>query len=376
LKILLAEDNKKLRQSLLNFLTKMSFEVFEANDGQEALNLICEVKDIDVIISDIKMPNMDGIELLREVRNIDKTIKFIIVTGYSDVDTAIEATRHNAYDYVKKPYDLERIYNILIKIQEEKLLRKELKRKETLLYEYQKMSSLGILAAGIMHEINNPNAFIKGNAKFILDKFLPILKKSDVFEKLLENNIKYEDIKICLQGIINGSNRISQIVNKISYFSNDFSKINNTFTIKQCIEKSLNLLKNKIINIEIKKEISYEVIEKKCCEKMMQVYLNLIDNAIDAVQGSFLPTVIIKVSEKDSKFKVVIEDNGSGISDDFKKHIFEPFATTKPSKSGGRGLGLYIVYEIIKSLNGIITFESKLNLGTRFIVELPISEEN
>ena len=111
-KILIVEDEPAIRRVLKNILTEESesFQLFEAADGQEALSTIQE-QDFDLVICDIKMPKMDGVELLEAVKKIKPEIPFIMISGHGDLETAVDAMRKGAFDYVQKPPDLNRLLN-------------------------------------------------------------------------------------------------------------------------------------------------------------------------------------------------------------------------------------------------------------------------
>lgn len=105
-RIMVVDDEENIREVLLNYLETLGYEVLTASDGADALTKF-EVGAFDLIISDLLMPNIDGLELLRKVREKDRDVVFLMITGYPSIETAVEAIKKGAYDYITKPFHME-----------------------------------------------------------------------------------------------------------------------------------------------------------------------------------------------------------------------------------------------------------------------------
>ena len=258
------------------------------------------------------------------------------------------------------------------------------------LIQSEKMASLGVLVAGIAHEINNPVNFISASwqgirryldeIKQLLDNYLAltpqnykaeIQKINEKETKLgLQNVFRY--FKTADKNIVNGINRVIEITSSLRNYSYQ-SDGNYAFCdLADSIKGSLVILSN-----EYKYRI--EVIEKygnvppvKCISgKINQVFMNILNNAIDSIQGTGTITIRTYYDKASSKVVVSIKDTGQGIPDSVKSKIFDPFFTTK-EVGKGTGLGLYIAYGIIQQHNGEILVTSEVGKGTEFIIKLPV----
>lgn len=264
-----------------------------------------------------------------------------------------------------------------------------LKLTQDQLIQSEKLASVGQLTAGIAHELNNPVNFISGNVKplkrdlddifEILDKYEAIIKKSDMGQdfqevELLKEKLDFKllttEIKRLLEGISEGANRSSDIVKGLRSFSrldDDKFKYAN---LHDGLDSTLILLYNKIKGrINVHKEYG-DLPEVECLpSKINQVFMNLLTNSIQAIEDK--GDIFIETISSGIGVKIIIRDNGIGMTPEVKKHIFEPFYTTKEVGSG-TGLGLAISYGIIEQHQGNMDVISEPDKGTEFIISLPI----
>jgi signal transduction histidine kinase len=257
----------------------------------------------------------------------------------------------------------------------------------------EKMASLGVLTAGIAHEINNPVNFIYTGINSLnkdMDELMKTLAKiiKQVEDKGSEELIKEvselkkesdldEVLEIIPQTIIDikvGAERAADIIKGLRNFSRldrDSMQLSN---IHEGIDSSLLLLRNKFKNhISVKKEFG-QIPAIECYPgKLNQAFLNIISNAIDAIEKEGVIT--IRTWNDDEKVFIQIEDTGKGINEEDISKIFDPFFTTK-SVGKGVGLGLSITYGIIHEHHGKIDVKSELNSGTQFTISLPCKTYN
>jgi len=229
-----------------------------------------------------------------------------------------------------------------------------------------KMASIGRLAAGVAHEINNPLAIINEKAGLMKD----ILEVSG---NTPDNKDKFLSL---ISGIAESVNRCRTITHRLLGFSRRMEISQDAIDMNDAIQEVIGFLEKEILYRNIRLELNLqENLPKVITDKgqVQQVFLNIINNAIDALKKNGL--INVTTYAKDDKFiGIAIKDNGSGIPKENLKHIFEPFYSTK-EKGEGTGLGLSISYGIVQKLGGTILVESEINKGTTFSVELPLKSE-
>ncbi len=231
----------------------------------------------------------------------------------------------------------------------------ELKETQSQLIHSEKMASLGILTAGVAHELNNPLNYISGSYS--------------VIKKQLDENgsIETSTLNKYLDWIHEGTKRATNIVKSLNLFSRNTNDSKEECDIHKIIDDCLVMLQNKYKNrIEIEKKYSKAtLLIDGNIGKLLQVFLNLISNAIDATTDEGKITITTTLRNK--TIKIVIKDNGSGIPKEKLKHVIDPFYTTKPPGKGV-GLGLSISNSIIEEHQGSLTLNSKQNIGTTVTV--------
>jgi len=266
----------------------------------------------------------------------------------------------------------------------------ELKSAQSRILQSEKMASIGQLAAGIAHEINNPIGFIGGNLRTLekyINKFLEFMEaQSDVIKefkitssieelsgkrKKLKIDYITEDIKELIKESLEGTERVSKIVQDLKSFSRiDEGADLRHADINESIERTLNIVWNEIkYKAKVIKE--YGDLPKISCypQQLTQVFMNLLVNASQAIEKD--GEIFIKTWYDGDYVCISIGDTGCGIKEEYLNKIFEPFFTTK-EVGIGTGLGLSIIYDIIKKHKGDITVESTLGKGTVFTVKIPV----
>ncbi len=270
-----------------------------------------------------------------------------------------------------------------------------LKLTQSQLIQSEKMASVGVLTAGIAHELNNPINFMSGNVYplqqdldevfSLLDKYEKTVQENDLKEYFIEvdsckEKMDYayliQEIYSLLKGIEEGASRSSEIIKGLRSFSRLDDEACQFYDIHEGIDSSLVLLHNKIIDRKISVRKDYGDFEGLECfpSKLNQVIMNILTNSIQAMEDGkgelFIQTVSSAIG-----VKIIIKDNGRGMPPEVKEHIFDPFFTTK-EVGQGTGLGLSISYGIIERHNGNIDVLSEPGKGTEFIISLPKTQAN
>jgi len=269
----------------------------------------------------------------------------------------------------------------------------ELQAKEAQLVQSEKMTSLGVLTAGIAHELNNPISFINASAyalerclseMIILNTHYEEITPENSTKKLAEiDNIKEEmdyegaldDLRELVQGLKSSAKRTNKIVKALRLFSRLDENSIKYIDLHKNLDSVLTMLTNHWNNrVEIIRQ--YQEIPKVECfaGKLNQVFMNIILNALQATPDKGKLTIATSQvnTPSQSMVRVAIKDTGKGIPKSVQSHIFEPFYTTKPVGEG-TGLGLAISYGIIKEHGGRLSFQSEENIGTEFWIDLPIA---
>ncbi|OQY48515.1 MAG: hypothetical protein B6240_04650 [Desulfobacteraceae bacterium 4572_87] len=219
----------------------------------------------------------------------------------------------------------------------------------------EKLSSLGRMAAGIAHEINNPLGGI-------------LLFSSNMSKKVSAGDPLEKGLKI----IVRETQRCKTIIQGLLEFSRDEKPQKNPFNINDIIETALSVVENEFYlrHVTTEKELAQDMVETLLDKNQIeQVFINLLLNALHAVEEYGRVTVHSAVDPEQKKIRIEISDNGCGISAENVEKIFEPFYTTR---GNGTGLGLSVSYGIIKNHEGDVHIYSELGKGSRFTIEFPI----
>ena len=303
---------------------------------------------------------------------------------------AEEALKKNQEELLEKNREIEASRrNLQLALEELERAYKELKASQAKILQQEKMASIGQLAAGVAHEINNPMAFVSSNLG-TLDKYVHrmtefIQTQSEVIaslqateaieglkrkEKELKLDYITEDIKGLISESLEGSERVRKIVQGLKSFARVDEAEYKYTDMNECIESTINIVWNELkYKATLKKDYGNLPLTKCYPQQMNQVFMNLLINAVHAIEKQ--GEIAIQTREEDGKILVAISDTGRGIPKEQLSKIFEPFFTTK-EVGKGTGLGLSITYEIVQKHNGEITVESEVGKGTTFTVRIPI----
>jgi two-component system NtrC family sensor kinase len=425
--ILIVDDVPTNLQLLAQILSKQGYKTRTAPDGQLALRSI-ELTPPDLILLDIMMPGMDGYQVCQALKAspTTKDIPVIFISALNEVLDKVKAFEVGGIDYITKPFQepevLARVYNQLVQrqlfqqtqsyaLQLEQTLT-ELKNTQAKLIQKEKMASLGQLAAGIAHEINNPVNFIYGNIGMATDYARDLLRLIKLYrhhyphpvaeivgelEKIQPDFIA-EDYPKLLHSMKDGASRISKIVLSFRNFCRLGEQNYKPVDIHEGIDNTLVILQhllqgaNKAGEIEVIKHYSQLPRVNCYASQLNQVFMNLLTNAIEALETQPSPRKITittsvccnsepALHNQDAKFPaqnyksvvILIADNGCGMCEEVRHRIFDPFFTTKPV-GRGTGLGLAISHDIVvEKHRGQISCISAPGRGTEFILQIPIS---
>ncbi len=376
-KILLVDDEEAIRTVLGITLADYGYEVLKAADGVEALRVFRDEKP-GIVLTDIKMPGMDGIQVLRKIKEESPDTEVIMITGHGDMELAIESLKCDATDFISKPINDDALEIALKRATEKIFLKTKMKEytenlerlvaeKTQELLRAERLAAVGQTAAGLAHAIKNVVSGLKGGA-FVLEKGIEL------------NNRKY---------LLQGWEMVKGNLGKIGNMSLDLLNYSKERTPEYQL-CDLNQPAREVYDLMVREaERRGVVLEMDLDERLSEGWLdpegihrcilNLVSNAIDActditcVQGEGRVT-LKSLKTKGWAVEYQIIDNGCGMDKETESKIFEQFFSTKGS--AGTGMGLMITKKIIDEHNGVILCESQKGKGTRFMLRLPQAKKS
>jgi signal transduction histidine kinase len=372
--ILVVEDNRDLADNIGRCL-KPYYNIRIAHNGKEALEKLKEELP-DLIVSDVMMPEMDGYELCRRVKDDELTrhIPVVLLTARTKLSEKIDGYKHGADQYLAKPFNPKELQVIIESLLSQRELQSKLSKALKTLQETQvqlvhtaRLESVGLLAAGLAHEIKNKMYCLRAGLSGI-NKRLLMLQEGKL--TLAETH----------DSLINALNTNEKALESSLYVVNallDFSRKNKEgmgfSDLNKGIEDTLTIVMPMVKDkISIEKDL-HEIPLVECrLEEINQVLMNLVINAYQAMTGPGM--VRISTSRVDTEVVIVVSDNGPGIAAEHLDKIFTPFFSTKPEGKNS-GLGLSICYNIIRGHHGVLSVDSRPGEGTKFTIILPIRQK-
>ncbi|GEM_PF-2183655 len=392
--------------SMLNVLERIfsdDFTVYKAASGAEGLEILKQKPDIELIISDQRMPVMSGTEFLNRSREINPNCIRIILTGYTDIKDLVDSINTGkVFQYVTKPFEPDELRIVIkrgldyyrknreVQVAYEELQKAYIHLRETQnqLIRSEKMSMLGQLMANIAHEIRNPISNINNSSKLLAMEWLGVkrfLVKMDQAESVeqIEAILSNEDDRIDVPQTVTDFDAALSIITHSCELAGEiiedlrgFSRLDDAHfvdtDINFQINRALKLLQSKYKHqIEFRKELQDLPLIPGFPGPIAQVLINIMDNAAHAMNGKGV--VEIRSRQADSYVVVDITDHGSGIPQDIVHKIFDYGFTTKGANEG-TGLGLAIASEIMKRHKGRIEVTSQPGEGSTFSIYFPVKK--
>ena len=371
--LLLVDDEEDIREVLRLPLEDLGYVVLTADNAESALSIF-RSKGPDIVLTDIKMPGMDGIELLREIKKERPDTEVIMITGHGDMDLAIKSLKYEATDFVIKPIHVNTL-EIALDRAEERIytrlqLREHTRNLERLIHEKAEiqdhLSSLGLLVSSVSHGI-------KG-----------LLTQLDGSIYLVDSGLKRKDLKQIAEGrtaLKETADRIRKMIQNILYYAKkrtpSLTEVKTTLFVKEVLNAVAPRIKKAAIDLKVALASApkHLLVEQ---ESLHTALVSIIDNAIDACEKAAVdgPHIIEFIVEtRDSNVAIIIKDDGIGMDQETCDKLFGVFFSTKGRS--GTGLGLFIAEKIVRQHQGAIAVDSKLDRGSTFTILIPtISRES
>ena len=377
--VLIIDDEQAVLDGLREFLEEEGYEVHEAQDGCTGLEVFRTVKP-DLVLTDLRMPGMSGIEVISEIRKQKENTAIIVFTGYGTLGSAIYAIHLQVSDFITKPIDLRYLKEALDRAREnlhaKRLVREEMAFLREQLYSFQTqlqdqisrfsevepLIQTGRLLAGILHDLNNPLMSIMGQAEYL---------------RILHPDL--ENVNVIQRQAL----RMREIVSAI------MQRIRSSQSRKLEWIQINRLLQEEVLFLECQPYFKHEVEKRwQLAEQlplfrgipleMNQIFGNILRNAAEAMIDEPEKRLTIKSWHDASGIHVSIQDTGPGIPWHLQDQIFQPFFSTKTASSSmmgsvGMGIGLYYCNELVHHYSGRIETISEPGSGANFIVHLPVA---
>lgn len=363
--VVLIDDEEDIREVVGIALEDAGYRVFTAQDGLAGVRLVREHMP-QIVLTDIRMPVMDGLLVLETVKRDVPETEVVVITAFADMPMAIRALQLDASDFVTKPLDHEALHLALKRARERYTSRKQVRdymallerniRNQARIMQQEKLMSIGRLSAGVAHEINNPLTTILTSAMLIQEDLDP------------QDPIYAELAMISKEAL-----RCRKIVQSLLDFARQSTPMKKIHDLNEIITESVYLTKKQaeFNNINLKTILSEDLpralVDK---DQIQQTLINLILNAVEATKSGGTITVSTEYDPANRINIIRIDDTGCGILKEHLDKIFDPFFTTREN---GTGLGLAITHSIIEQHGGEIIADSTPGKGTCFTIMLPIN---
>jgi signal transduction histidine kinase len=371
-RILLVDDEAGIRKVLSIALADSGYAVTTAENGEDALVKFRQLRP-PIVLTDIKMPEMDGIELLQHIKAESPDTEVIMFTGHGDMDLAIKSLKYDATDFVTKPINDEVLEIALKRARERIVMRRQIREytqnlerlvdeKARQLIEAERMAAVGQTVAELSHTIKNIANALKGSI-FVLGKGIELEEKEYLLQgwRMVEENV--EKIK----------NLSLDLLHFGKYSHGNFRKSHPNSPAEEVLK--LMAAKAGELGVELKAELNANLQPLALdSEGLQRCLMNLVENAIDACRSNEASSgpkqVILRTRPSpDGGVEYQVVDNGSGMEKAVQQRLFQGFFSTKGTD--GTGLGLMMTKRIVDQHQGMVEIQSQPGEGTIIIIRLP-----
>ena len=367
-KVLSIDDDRIILKLLDEFLRSEGYTSLTAKNGEEGLTIFKREKP-QVVIVDVLMPDIDGLEVLKEVKGMDPEVEVIVMTGFGDMDMVIRALREGASDFLQKPIQIDVLKVALKRAEERRAMRRKLREYaqdlERLVEErtrelQEKNEELEQFVYTVSHDLKAPVVSIEGFSSLLMEMYGD--RMDDRFRHYLG---RVRDNALYMERLIGDLLEFSR--------AGRVAKPKEEVNLEEIVRETLEDLKGKAEEAGG----TMETVGKfpkvwGDPEHLRKVFFNLLDNALNYSHPERPPEVVIGCEEREEDFLFFVRDNGIGIEPEHIDKVFEMFRRLEDKKGvQGTGMGLTIAKRIVENHGGRIWAESSPGRGSTFFFTLP-----
>jgi len=371
-KVLIVDDDEGIRRVLEISLGMAGYQVLTADSGKSAMHIV-GAEHPPIVLADIKMPGMDGIELLQKIKEENPDTEVIMMTGHADLELAIQSLKFEASDFITKPVNYDALEIALKRVHEKIWMKHKIKEytedleqlvkeKSRRLIEAERLAALGQSVATLAHAIKNITGGLKGGM-YVMEKGMEQDNGGYVSQGwgMIKGNVqKINDLAM-------------DLLNYSKQRPPDYDLFDPNIPAREVFHLMLPKAKENGINLRLDLDEGL----KKVFLDLEGIYtclLNLVTNAIDSFawgDPTTAPKEVVLSSKKADGWAVEYQviDNGGGMDEETREKVFRSFFSTKGSK--GTGLGLMITEKIVRQHGGKIELETNPGAGAKFSIRLP-----
>lgn len=374
--LVIIEDERDIRSYLSKALLD-DFQVHAAANGKLGWELTKSIQP-DLVITDLMLPELDGLTICKMIRGDDslQNTKVMLLTAKTDEKSKLDALDNGADDFLTKPFSTieikKRLSNLWLTSRLQQTIQERNQELESTLSDLQstqgkliqseKLNALGRLAAGLLHEVNNPLNYAYGT--FQLLEREPVINEQ-------------EHIRDMMADVRDGMERISAIVRDLKTFAYpEAVQMTQEFDITEAISSAERLSSHSLKGIKINKYLDQQSVVRGSQSHIVQVLINLFENACHAMAESDLePELTIRTECMESgRLKITVRDNGTGVPEEILEKVFDPFFTTKEVGTG-LGMGLSTCYTIVENHGGEFSLNTDSTSYTEFYFDLATPDQ-
>lgn len=353
-KILVVDDEVGFRELCTDLLEEEGYETESATHGREAMDALGKTPgSFHLVLSDINMPVMDGLEFLRAAKEMHPQLEIVLMTAYGGLQSALEALRFGAYDYITKPFTRDGLLAAVHRGIEKQKLSFDLRAAQEELIHKEKLATLGSMSGWLAHRMRNPLNVILMCSQYLKTKF--------------ESGDERRDVAVAIEDKVK---TLEKMTRDFIQFSRSYEPRRRPENLESIWKEVLETFASRMKIQEVDLQTSFAALPEVALDRDLveEVFGYMVDNALEAMGGK--GSLLVRVIKDGDKAVVDICNTGEGIPADVRGKLFEPFFTTKER---GTGLGLAIARRVIESHGGrVYLMEGE---KTTFRIEIPLPQK-